>query len=89
LLLAVGWALVPGKSMAVLSYVFACILGGYLLYTLVGVLSVGLNAKRVKSLILFPVFMLSYLWLAIKTIWSPAPQSWEVTPRKQEDSSSH
>ncbi len=89
LLLAVGWALVPGKSMAILSYIFLSILGGYFLYTLVGILSIGLNAKRVKSLILFPVFMLSYLWLAIKTIWSPAPQSWEVTPRKQEDSSSH
>jgi len=53
----------------------------YMIYVLLGVLTLGLTWKRTKFLFLIPLFVLKYLEISLKSFLVWRPSEWERTPR--------
>jgi cellulose synthase/poly-beta-1,6-N-acetylglucosamine synthase-like glycosyltransferase len=53
----------------------------YTVYVALGVALLGDTAKRVRFLLRIPLFVLQYLLLAVRTLASACPTTWDRTPR--------
>lgn len=58
----------------------------YVLYFLLGVNRLGLTRKRKRMLLRLPGEVLSYMRMALKSLWGRTSTTWDRTPRKKTNS---